>query len=271
MPPVKRQAPLNTVEVRGWWIYPKSGIAIHESGFWWLRWDLSPLGYLATAAHGHLDALHLSVWRKGVALIVDPGTGAYYASQELRNWLASRAAHNGPCPNPAELLRRLGPFLWAAHHEAPTITADNRGVVGVLRSAGILLRRRIVNLPDGAGWQVEDECRGQDGRAMEFTTRWQFAPGCWVKRLRERRFLIRRADVAVEFEVDDRWATVELVEAKEEKVQNLVTPAAANPLEGIVSPAFRKTVWAPYLKLVARPQGDKPCVFTTTFLASAHS
>jgi hypothetical protein len=254
-----------------WRMFRHSGMAMCESGMWWLRWDLSPLGYLATAAHGHLDALHLSVWRKSVALIVDPGTGAYYADQGLRNWLASRAAHNGPCPNPAELLRRLGPFLWAAHHEAPTITADDRGVVGVLRSAGILLRRRIVNLPDGAGWQVEDECRGQDGRAMEFTTRWQFAPGCWVKRLRERRFLIRRADVAVEFEVDDRWATVELVEAKEEKVQNLVTSAAANPFEGIVSPAFRKTVWAPYLKLVARPQGDKPCVFTTTFLASAHA
>ena len=42
-------------------------------------------------------------------------------------------------------------------------------------------------------------------------------------------------------------------------------------LAGTVSPAFRKTVWAPYLKLVARPQGDKPCVFSTTFLASARS
>ena len=40
------------------------------------------------------------------------------------------------------------------------------------------------------------------------------------------------------------------------------------PLAGTVSPAFRKTVWAPYLKLVARPQGDNPCVFSTTFLAS---
>jgi hypothetical protein len=248
-------------------------MAFSESGMWWLRWDLSPLGYLATAAHGHLDALHLSIWCKGVALIVDPGTGAYYGDQRLRNWLASRAAHNGPRSSQAEQPRRLGSFLWATHHSIPTLDSNKgeRGVVGVSRLPGILMRRRIVHLPNGVGWKVEDQCIGNDGRAVEFTTRWQFAPGSWVKRISDRKFSVHRADVAVVIEVDGNWAEVELVEPVQENDQSLLTSITTRSLEGIVSPAFRKVCRAPYLKLLARPQGDKPCVFTTTFLASAHA
>jgi hypothetical protein len=133
------------------------------------------------------------------------------------------------------------------------------------------MRRRIVHLPNGSGWQVEDQCTGKGGRAVEFTTRWQFAPGGWVKRISDRKFSVHRADVAVVIEVGGNWAEVELVEPMQERDQDNLTSAASRSLAGIVSPAFRKTVWAPYLKLVARPRGDKPCVFTTTFLASAHS
>ena len=43
------------------------------------------------AAHGHLDVLHVSLWLRGVAMVIDPGTGAYHADKQLRNWLASRA------------------------------------------------------------------------------------------------------------------------------------------------------------------------------------
>jgi hypothetical protein len=68
-------------------------------------------------------------------------------------------------------------------------------------------------------------------------------------------------------QVSADWAEVFCV-----KDQSQIAKADPDaPLAGTVSPAFRKTVWAPYLKLIARPRGDKPCVFTTTFLASAHA
>jgi hypothetical protein len=262
--------PLDADAVGEWWGYRHSGVAMHESGMWWLRWDVSPLGYLSTASHGHLDALHLSVWCKGVALVVDPGTGAYYGDPRLRNWLASRAAHNGPCPNHAEQPPRLGTFLWAPPHLVPTLDLDARGAVGTLKLVGVIIRRRIVHLPNGAGWQVDDECIGKDGRAVEFTTRWQFAPDSWVKRISDRKFSVHRADVAVVMEVEESWAGIELVEPIEGNDPDFLASASPRSLEGIVSPAFRKTLRAPYLKLVARPQGDKPCVFTTTFLVSAN-
>src|SRR4029079_15289383 len=97
-----------------WRLYPHSGIAICDASPWWIRWDVSPLGYLSTAAHGHADALHLSLWLNGIAMIIDPGTGCYFVDPELRTWLASPSAHNGPNPVRSDWWpQRRGPFLWA--------------------------------------------------------------------------------------------------------------------------------------------------------------
>src|SRR5213076_508959 len=110
--------PLYT-EAAGWNVYTESGIAMRQLEDWTLRWDLSPLGYLSTAAHGHLDALHLSVWFQGKAIVIDPGTGAYYVNKDLRTWLDSRDAHNGPSPTLWSHPVRLGSFLWSKQHDAP--------------------------------------------------------------------------------------------------------------------------------------------------------
>ena len=287
-PTIRYSSPLDTRAFGAWWVYPDSRIGVCKSGFWWMRWDLSPLGYRATAAHGHLDALHLSIWFKGVALIVDPGTGAYYGDTALRSWLASRAAHNAPCPTGPEQPRRLGPFLWAGQHQPPLVSHEGTKTVAVLSLVGQLIRRAIEPLPEGAGWLVKDECFGKDGRPIEFTVRWQFAPETQIKRLDDRRFLLRRHDVAIELQVSEGWSDVVLVEMDafentsgaesaapgsrghsphHDETETAREDARPTAYEGIVSPAFRKTLRAPFLKLVAKPSG-RPCVFSTTFLAS---
>lgn len=259
--------PAHTREVHGWWLYLTSGIGTCESGYWWLRWDGSPLGYLSTAAHGHLDAQHLSIWFKGVALVIDPGTGAYYADPRLRAWLASRAAHNGPRPAGEEFPKRRGPFLWAQHHRPPLWKAERRSetqalTFTLLDSRG-KLRRTVRRIEQGDGWLVEDAYDPKPESSKEFSVRWQFAPGAWVKRLGERSFSIQRDGASLRIEVGPDWAGVEMVENQPEQPQG----GALASLEGVVSPAFRKTLWAPYLKLTGRI-GNKPCVFQTTFLAS---
>lgn len=246
-----------------WWTYRESGLAIGESGLFFARFDATPLGYLRTAAHGHLDALHFSIWCKGVAMVVDPGTGAYYADKNLRAWLASRAAHNGPCPLNEEFPKRLGPFLWAEHHNRPTLAEEGPNIlIGELNLPDIQLRRSISEPSDFFGWQVDDDCR-HSGDNHNFTVRWQFAPGARVKILGGRKFAVQREDVLLGIEVSEDWAEVKLVESEADRGDDA-------PLAGIVSPAFRKTCFAPYLLLTARP-GDKPCVFRTTFLASARA
>ncbi len=259
-PPVKVGEPPRASPVLGWCCYLQSGQAVHESGEFWLRWDLSPLGYLATAAHGHLDALHLSIWRNGVGLVVDPGTGCYYHDKRVRNWLASRAAHNGPCPEGDEWPNRLGPFLWQEHHSPPHFTKIAEAVVGKLMLKKQTLVRRITTLPAGAGWRVEDECADASGNGLPFSVRWQFAPGTTVKLCGERRFVVRRSGQEIVVEAGEDWASVELVEARVE-----------GELSGTVSQRFRQLEWAPFLLLRSGDPRRKPCHFTTSFLASARS
>jgi hypothetical protein len=293
-----------------WREFSFSGYGVWTDGRWTLRWDASRLGYLKTAAHGHLDALHLSIWRDGVALVIDPGTGCYFADPVLRAWLAGRAAHNGPTPAAPFRPRRLGVFLWSKPHERifpilgaemwdqerredllralpelardleltmveltmedleaerdhAKVWADNFIVLG-----GRLLDRRLRLRDDTGELQVDDWVYDTHrarigGKPGAFTVRWQFAPGATLETLGERRFLVRRKGVRLEVQVSPDWADVLAVADKSQVAQ----ADPENPLAGTVSPAFRKTLWAPYLKLVARPS-DKPCLFRTTFLAS---
>jgi hypothetical protein len=240
--------PQHTVEAGDWWVYPRSGVAISESGYWFLRWDLSRLGYLRTAAHGHLDVLHLSIWHRGVAMVIDPGTGAYYGDKALRKRLASHEAHNGPCPEGGIGPTRLGPFLWSEHHVSPTwglVDLEGRKFVrGEVRWKDGMLRRGVRHLGDRDGWEVIDE-HGRDTRQGDFSVVWQFGPGAIVRQLGERRFQIRRGEGRLEVEVSDGWSEVEMVE---------------NP----VSPAFRQVTSAPGLRLRASVE---PCVLSTRFLA----
>jgi len=283
-----------------WLHYPASGYAVLRQDRWTLRWDGSSLGYLQTAAHGHLDAQHLSVWFGGVAIVVDPGTGCYYADQRLRSWLASRAAHNGPTPETTGGPLRLGPFLWSRRHDVPfvDVSADEwtpgkildfvrrqsgttpppscvsgwprvatmAGGLSAVFLGGTLLWREVWLHREEGRLDVEDSCPTglSRGNPRSFSVRWQFAPNCRLDVLAERRFRVTRRGVSLEVQVSQDWSEVSPVIEKCQVPE--VDPD--KPLAGTVSPAFRKTVWAPYLKLVARP-GDKPCVFSTTFLASS--
>ena len=177
----RARSPKRAIEVGGWSVYAETGIAVRDADPWRLRWDVSPLGYLSTAAHGHYDALHLSVWVDGCAVIIDPGTGAYYGDLRLREWLASPAAHNGPCPLGVPGPRRLGPFLWADHHPMPLLKTEGQEAAASLRIANVRVCRRIFNVMPERAWRVEDACFRTDGLPGPFTVRWQFAPACEVE------------------------------------------------------------------------------------------
>lgn len=241
----------------GWQHFKPSGYITFRSPDWFLRWDLSPLGYLRTAAHGHLDALHLSVWFRGRAVVIDPGTGAYFGDLELRTYLASREAHNGACPRDDLFPKRKGPFLWATPHGLPTATREADGFHAELKVLPGEITRTIRHLPDGNGWEVADCVRNLEGAGMPFSVFWQFAPGLRLQQLGEREFQIWITDhVSLRLEIDSGWSIVEAV---------LATPSRST-LAGTVSPFFRRKTFAPFIKLTTA--GDKPCVLFTRFLAS---
>jgi hypothetical protein len=242
-----------------WMIFPESGIGVCWEGDWVLRWDLSPLGYLSTAAHGHLDALHLSIWNRGVAFLVDPGTGAYYGNAPQRNWLASWGAHNGPVLVGQTFPRRMGPFLWREQHETPSWRVIGDEVEARVRVPEGFMLRAVARLAEGDGWRVDDSFEpGRLGLSELFTVRWQFAPGCQLEQVSDRIYRATRNGVSIEIGLDASWRTVEARTGWD---------GGEDFSMGACSPGFRQVTAAPCLVLTGK--GHNPCVFRTTFLASS--
>lgn len=216
-----------------WHHFPETGIARYRTGDWDLRWDLSPLGYLKTAAHGHLDALHLSIWWKGMAVVIDPGTGAYYGDAKLRNALASWDAHNGPHLPDQDFPKRLGPFLWSEHHAQPVWTAGR----GEFKIPQGMFSRSVTRLENG--WQVEDTFMPH----RRFIVRWQFAPRAELSASGKNSWRFKRREACFDIQVSG---------------------ASGQIGEAVVSPAFRQTARAPFLELKT---GGEACVLRTIFLS----
>jgi len=248
------------MEPGGWRIFPDTGFAVNALGYWKARLDFSPLGSGSMAAHGHLDAQHLSLWLKGRAMVIDPGTGDYHSNPELRNWFASREAHNGPCPDGVALARRDGPFLWAAAHPRPLHSLDGEVLETEIRlKGGGLLSRTIKPLAnEPIGWLVTDSFEPRLGQLGEFTVQWQFPPGCCVERTGEQVFQVTSESARMHVELGNGWFRAELWRPSGDETYG--------QLDGIVSPRFMKTEHAPYLKLTAKPGGNTE--FTTRFVVS---
>lgn len=165
-------------------------MATCERQGWKVRLDASPLGYGAMAAHGHGDALHVSVWDSQHALVIDPGTGGYYGMKRQREALAAWEAHNGPQPIPGfQTPRRMGAFLWSEHHDQPTLEAtSSQGLTAFFGHDRVDVLRRV-EITDEGQVVVQDTVNG----SSTFRVRWHLAPECTARRDEANRLLIERA------------------------------------------------------------------------------
>ena len=129
---------------------------------------------------------------------------------------------------------------------------DNR-IVATFSSNGNAVSRAITRVP--AGWAVEDRVVNGSGPLL---VRWQFPPGTSIQKLNEQTFEVSRESVRIWLQV--RGTAV---------IGLYSTSQSPDQLDGICSSAFRKIERAPYLDL--QSEGHKPCLLTTTFLASPPS
>jgi hypothetical protein len=153
--------------------YSASGMAVIENAGWKVRLDASPLGFGKMAAHGHCDALHVSIWDGEHALVIDPGTGGYYGMKEQRAILAAWEAHNGPQPlNGFKTPQRMGTFLLSQHHAEPQLTnCDALDATATFEHEGCSFSRSIRTLEDGSV-RIED----QSEQVTRFRSCWHLAP-----------------------------------------------------------------------------------------------
>lgn len=98
--------------------------AFPEGGYWVLGADFDspdevkavvdagPLGYLSIAAHGHADALAMTLSVGGVAFLVDPGTYAYHTQKRWRDYFRGTSAHNTVRVDGEDQSVIGGNFMW---------------------------------------------------------------------------------------------------------------------------------------------------------------
>ncbi|HYX65342.1 MAG TPA: alginate lyase family protein [Burkholderiales bacterium] len=80
--------------------------------------DAGPLGYTSIAAHGHADALSLTLSVEGREILVDPGTYAYHTQGEWRRYFRGTSAHNTVRIDGLDQSEQGGNFLWLRHARA---------------------------------------------------------------------------------------------------------------------------------------------------------
>ena len=109
-----------------------------------LTLDHGPLGYLSIAAHGHADALSLTLTLDGEPVLVDPGTYLYGSGGAWRDWFRSPRAHNTVTLNGSNQSLMSGAFNWSLKANArldesgnppdPWLRASHDGYLGRYRT-----------------------------------------------------------------------------------------------------------------------------------------
>lgn len=80
--------------------------------------DHGPLGFGDIAAHGHADALAVSMRSAGVDWVVDAGTYKYHGDKDWRTYFRSSKAHNAPQIDNHDSSVMTGDFNWHPHKRA---------------------------------------------------------------------------------------------------------------------------------------------------------
>lgn len=167
---------------------PDGGLVVLRSGRRRSTMDVGPLGYLSIAAHGHADALAVTISVDGQDLISDPGTGSYYGHPEWRPTMRGTRAHATVCVDGQDQSINAGPFMWLRHAKTRVRKVDlAAGVVdaehdGYTRLSGRPVHRRWLIAPHNDRSQlVVDMITGRGHH--EVRTSWPLHPRFDVQRI----------------------------------------------------------------------------------------
>lgn len=158
--------------------------------------DVGSLGYLSIAAHGHADALAVTVSQDGMDIIGDPGTGSYYQHPDWREMMRGTRAHATVCVDGENQSTVGGPFLWTQHAKVRVRGVKlAEGVVdaehdGYHRLPGRVTHRRWLVAPPGERSQlVVDLITG--GGNHEVRSCWPIHPNLQVQPVSNGHLLLR--------------------------------------------------------------------------------
>jgi hypothetical protein len=171
------------------WAFPDGGYLLFGADFGRPReikgmLDCGPLGYLGIAAHGHADALALTLSVAGEQCLVDPGTYSYWRERKWRDYFRGTSAHNTVRVDGQDQSVSGGRFMWlrkaAVRIERMPDAPDDFDFCGshdgYLRLPDPVRHRRSVRFNALTNTLVvRDELAATRSHRMELF--WHFAPG----------------------------------------------------------------------------------------------
>ncbi|MDY6914117.1 MAG: alginate lyase family protein [Planctomycetota bacterium] len=147
-----------------------------------LLFDCGPLGLEPLAAHGHADALSLTLHVAGKPFLIDPGT-FNYADERWRPYFKATAQHNTLCFGEQSQAEYKGPFLWGGKPSVERLQFSRQGDAAcakgrVVWCSGEIHERTIRWSPRESTIVIEDSWRGRTAPVLRFC----LAPGIGLRR-----------------------------------------------------------------------------------------
>jgi len=175
------------------WAFPDGGYLLFGSHFGEANEikgmvDCGPLGYLGIAAHGHADALAMTLSIGGEECLVDPGTYSYWQETKWRDYFRGTSAHNTVRIDGLDQSLSGGRFMWLKKAKASIERMpqsphefDFRGSHdGYQRLADPVRHMRSVRFDAATSTLVvRDEIAAKKHHQVELF--WHFAPGLSVR------------------------------------------------------------------------------------------
>ena len=216
--------------------------------------DCGPLGYLTTAAHGHADALSLTLSAAGTPLLIDPGTYAYQEGYAWRDYFRSTRAHNTLEIAHTDQSEMRGAFLWGGRattrllcwqssDEFDLAIAEHDGY----RERAIRHRRGILYLKPHWILVIDDLIHGgpihpglndervNDGKEHHVTQSWHFAPESTV--------VAETAGATV----TNGQQSLRIVQPENTELKRQIVCGATDPIQGWASSGYGQLAEAPVL------------------------
>ena len=173
--------------------------------------DCGNLGYLGIAAHGHADALALTLSICGEECLIDPGTFSYWNELKWRDYFRGTSAHNTLRVDGMDQSVSGGRFMWTRKAKARVERApDSPSEFGFAGSHDGYMRladpvRHLRRIQFNAGTKillVRDEINGN--AIHEIEQFWHFAPGLAVE-MRDRNVVVtgKRFRLSAQFSGSD--------------------------------------------------------------------
>lgn len=184
--------------------------------------DAGPLGYLSIAAHGHADALALTLSAGGAELLIDPGTYAYHTQKKWRSYFRGTSAHNTVRIDGRDQSEQGGNFMWLRKARATCELWESNEKMdcfagshdGYLHLADpVMHKRKLMYLKRERTLVVEDILQCRASHDVEFW--WHFAEHCNVT-ASESGLLARSGNARLEMTMQDDSRVPEFVCGREQ-------------------------------------------------------